>query len=109
MLADKGTDNEGHHKTSPGRAEGYGGNAWDSLLVQPTHMNKEPAKPSEKLPAAGCTPVTSCTYILTSDVRKGEQCRLRVSDETGKFCNYLKKTNMRLTKVMLQRKPDQGP
>ena len=52
---------------------------------------QKPAKPAKKLSASGRTPVTSCTYSLTSGKRKDKQCRLRASDETGKFCNYHKR------------------
>ena len=55
-----GPDDEDPRKTSSG-------------LVQ-----REPAKPA------------SCTYILTSGVRKGKQCRLKASGEAGKFCKYHK-------------------
>ena len=34
----------------------------------------------------------SCTYILTKGERKGKQCRLRASDEAGKFCHHHKQT-----------------
>ena len=54
-------------------------------------VHKELAKTAKKLPAAGRTLVTSCTYILTSGVRKSKQCRLKASDETGKFWNYHKR------------------
>ena len=36
--------------------------------------------------------VASCAYVLTEGVRKGKQCRFRVSDEVGKFCDHHKKT-----------------
>ena len=58
----------------------------------PGPVHKETAKPAKKLPAASCTPATSCTYILTSGVRKGKQCRFKASDERGKFCHYHKQT-----------------
>ena len=32
----------------------------------------------------------SCTYILTSGIRKGKQCRFKASDETSKFCYHHK-------------------
>ena len=35
----------------------------------------------------------SCTYILTKGIRKGEQCRFRTSDETGKFFHHHKQPN----------------
>ena len=72
-LVDTGSGNKDPKKTSP----------------EPVH--KEPAKPAKKLPVAGRTLVTSCTYILTSGVRKGNQCRLKASDKTDKFCNYRKR------------------
>ena len=28
---------------------------------------------------------------LTSGIRKGKKCKLKTSDETGKFCNHHKK------------------
>ena len=47
-------------------------------------------EPTKKPPAIGRTPAVSSTHILTSGVRKGKQCRVRASDETGKFCIYHK-------------------
>ena len=38
-------------------------------------------------------PAASCPYIFTKGVRKGKQCRFRVSDETG-FCHHHKKSNL---------------
>ena len=61
-----GAENEDHQKTSPGL------------------VFKELTKPAKNLLA------TSCTYILTSGIRNGKQCRLKASDKTGKFCNYRK-------------------
>ena len=61
-----GADDEDPQKTSPG----------------PVH--KEPAKPAKNLLAA------SCSYILTSGIRKGKQSRLKASDKTGKFYKYHK-------------------
>ena len=58
-------------------------------------MHKKPAEPAKRLPATNCTPVAFCTNILTSGVRKGKQCRLKASDETGKFCNYHKRQRIR--------------
>ena len=55
-------------------------------------VHKELAEPAKKLPAAGRTPATSCTHILTSGVRKGKQCRFKASDETGKFCHHHRQT-----------------
>ena len=62
-----GNDNRDHQKTSPGL------------------VHKEPTKKANNVPAA------SCTYILTSGVRKGKQYRLKASDKTGKFCKYCKR------------------
>ena len=55
-------------------------------------VHKELAKPVKKLSAASCTPATSCTYILTSGVRKGKQCRFKVLDGASKFCHHHKQT-----------------
>ena len=38
-------------------------------------------------------PAASCACIFTKGVRKGKQCRFRVSDETG-FCHHHKKSNL---------------
>ena len=57
----------------------------------PGPVHRAPAKPVKNLSAASRTPVTSWTYILTSGIRKGKQCKLKVSDETGKFCNRHKR------------------
>ena len=62
----------------------------DPQETSPGPVHKEPAKPAKSLPAANRTPTASCTHILTSTVRNGKQCRLKASDETGKFCNYHK-------------------
>ena len=57
----------------------------------PRPLHEEPAQSAKKTPAAGRTPVTSCSYILPSGVRKDKQCSLKASDETGKFWNYHKR------------------
>ena len=72
-LIDTGPDDKDLQETSPGSVQ------------------KEPAKPAKRLPAANCTPAASCTHILASGIRKGKQCRFKASDETGKFCNYHKR------------------
>ena len=36
------------------------------------------AKPAKNLSTASRTPVTSWTYILTSGIKKGKQCKLKV-------------------------------
>ena len=60
---------------------------------QETHpAHKELAKPAKKLPTASHTMATSCTYILTSGIRKGKQCRFKTLDKTGKFCHHDKQT-----------------
>ena len=62
----------------------------DPQETSPGSVQKEAAKPAKKLPATSCTLTTSCTHIPTSGIRKGKQCRLVASDETGKFCIYHK-------------------
>ena len=57
----------------------------------PGPVHRESAKPAKKLSAASRTPVTSCTYTLTSGKRKCKQCKPKVSDKTGKFCNCHKR------------------
>ena len=64
----------------------------DPQETSPGLVNKESAKPAKKLPAASCTPATSCTYILMSGIRKGKQCRFKASDKNGKFCHHNKQT-----------------
>ena len=59
--------------------------------TSPGPLHKEPTKPAKKLSAASRNLVTSCTYILTSGIRKGKQCRLKAYDKTGKFCNCHKR------------------
>ena len=54
-------------------------------------VDKESTQPVKTPPAASRTPVTSCTYILTSGVRKGKQCKLKASDKTVKFCHLHKR------------------
>ena len=61
-----------------------------SQKTSPGPVDKEPTQLAKTPPAASRTPVTFCTYILTSGVRKGKQCKLKVSDETGKFCHLHK-------------------
>ena len=57
----------------------------------PGPVNKEPAQ-SVKMPStASYTPVTFRTYILTSVLKKGKQCKLKASDEMGKFCHLHKR------------------
>ena len=58
----------------------------DPQETSPGLIHKEPAKPVKKIPA------TSCTHILKSGAR---QCRLKASNETGKFCKYYKKTDQK--------------
>ena len=41
--------------------------------TSPGPVHRESTKPTKKLSAAGRTPVASCTYILTSGLRKGKQ------------------------------------
>ena len=62
-----------------------------SQKTSPGPVDKEPTQPVKTPPAASHTSVTSCTYILTSGVRKGKQCKLKASDETGKFCHFQKR------------------
>lgn len=54
-------------------------------------VHREPAKPAKKPPAASRTPVASCTYILIFGIWKCKQCKLKTSDETGKFCHLHKR------------------
>ena len=63
----------------------------DPQETSPGPVHKEPTKSAKRLPATNCTPAASCTHILTSGIRKSKQCRLKASDETGKFCNYHKR------------------
>ena len=58
----------------------------DDESPQETPLGESTKKP----PATSCNPVASCIHILTSGVRKGEQCRVRASNEMGKFCIYYK-------------------
>ena len=53
--------------------------------TSPGPLHRELTKPAKKLSAASRNLVTSCTYILTSGIRKGKQCRLKASDKTGNF------------------------
>ena len=63
-----------------------------SQKTSPGPVNKElTTQPVETSSAACCTPVTSCTYILTSGLRKDKKCKQKASDETGKFCHLHKK------------------
>ena len=57
----------------------------------PGPVNKEPAQSVKTPSTASHTPVTSCTYILSSGLKKGKQCKLKASDETGKFCHLHKR------------------
>ena len=59
--------------------------------TSPGPLHRELTKPAKKLSAASRNLVTSCTYILTSGIRKGKQCRLKAYDKTGKFCNCRKR------------------
>ena len=56
---------------------------------------KQPQKPSPALVKPAKIPnfaAASCAYIITKGVRKGKQCKFRLSDETGKFCHHHKQT-----------------
>ena len=57
----------------------------------PGPVNKEPAQSVKTPSTASHTSVTSCTYILTSGLKKGKQCKLKASDERGKFCHLHKR------------------
>ena len=65
---------------------------------QPQRASKvsDPQKASPALVKPAKIPnfaAASCAFILTKGVRKGNQCRFRVSDETG-FCHHHKQLNL---------------
>ena len=51
----------------------------------PESVEKELTQPVKLPSVARRTP--SCTYILTSGINKDKQCKLKASDERGKFCH----------------------
>ena len=59
--------------------------------TSPGPVDKELTQPVETPTAVSRTPVTSYTYILTSVLRRAKQCKLKASDETGKFCHLDKR------------------
>ena len=59
--------------------------------TSPGPVDKEETQPVKTPSAASCTPVTSCTDILTSGIRKDMQCKVKVSDKTGKFFHLHKR------------------
>ena len=63
----------------------------DPQKASPGSVNKAPTRPTKKASAASRTSVASCTYILTSGIRKGKQCKLKALDKTGKFCHLHKR------------------
>ena len=59
--------------------------------TSPGPVDKELTQPVETPIAVSRTPVASYTYILTSVLRRVKQCKLKASDETGKFCHLDKR------------------
>ena len=58
-----------------------------SQRMFPGPLAKELIQSIKAPSAASHTTLTSCTHILTSGLREGKQCKLKASDETGKFCH----------------------
>ena len=59
----------------------------DPQKASPESVNKVPIQLTKKGFATSRTSVASCTYILTSGIRKGKQYKLKASDKTGKLCH----------------------
>ena len=62
-----------------------------SQRMFPGPLAKELIQSVKAPSAASHTTVTPCTHILTSGLREGKQCKLKASDETGKFCHLQKR------------------
>ena len=62
-----------------------------SQKTSPGPVDKEHTQQVKTPSEASCTPVTFCTDILTSGIRKGMQCKVKVSDKTGKFFHLHKR------------------
>ena len=71
--------------------------------TSPGSVNKEPTQPVKTPSAASRTAVTSCSYILTSGLKKGKQCKLKASDKTGKFCHLHKRHTQKASDASLSR------
>ena len=63
------------------------------IVMYSTEDEQEPVvKKLQKTSQIPMLAAASCTHILTSGVRKGNQCRFRASDETSKFYHHHKQT-----------------
>ena len=60
----------------------------ESKISDPQEASSALVKPAKILKMAA-----SSAYIFTKSVRKGKQCKFRVSEETG-FCHHHKKLNL---------------